>query len=322
MGAADVVPGVSGGTIAFIAGIYDRLIESISALKPNLIRELLKGNFKKVWTTVNGSFLVTLLAGIGSSIFSLARLITYLMQYYPIHLWAFFFGLILASILYVGKQIKHWNMGSIMGLILGTLSIIYISIAPPLSPQISYIYLFFSGALAACAMILPGISGSFILLLLGAYTTIMSAIGHHDFLTVGIVAMGAAVGLVSFSKLLNYLLKNFHNTLLGILTGFLVGSLWKIWPWKIDESVYLKGQGVVKMAQLTTEYQSLSAYLRVAEPNDFKNITAYVEHNISPFAYTLVNHGVSHHLFSAGGFCIIGFSLIFTIEYIAKIKNV
>ena len=322
MGSADVVPGVSGGTIAFISGIYDKLIESISAVKPQLIKDLFKGNFKLVWQKINGSFLFTLLAGIATSIFSLAKLLTFLMQYYPIQLWSFFFGLILASIIYVGKQIKHWNIGSILGIILGTIFIYYISSVPPLSPENSYLYLFFAGSLAACAMILPGISGSFILLLLGAYTSVISAIGNHDFVTVGVVGLGAVTGLVLFSKLLNYLLKNYHNTLVGVLTGFLIGSLWKIWPWKINETVYVKEQGIRTFTDFSNGYQSLSAYMQGQGNEQFKNISSYIEKNISPFAYELANNGMAHNLMYSVIFCIFGFSLIFIIEYIAKTKNV
>ena len=322
MGSADVVPGVSGGTIAFITGIYDKLIESISAVKPQLIKDLFKGNFKLVWEKINGSFLFTLLAGIATSIFSLAKILTFLMQYYPIQLWSFFFGLILASIIYVGKQVKHWSIGSILGVILGTIFIYYISSIPPLSPENSYLYLFFAGSLAACAMILPGISGSFILLLLGAYTSVIAAIGNHDFVTIAIIGIGAATGLILFSKLLNYLLNNYHNTLIGVLTGFLIGSLWKIWPWKIDETVYVKEQGIQTFTDLSNGYQSLSAYMQGQNREQFQHISSYVERNISPFTYELSNNGMPNNIIYSIIFCIFGFSLIFIIEYIAKTKNV
>ncbi|MRJ07829.1 DUF368 domain-containing protein [Ornithobacterium rhinotracheale] len=322
MGSADVVPGVSGGTIAFISGIYDELIQSISNIKPALFKDILKGNFKEVWQKVNGNFLVVLLAGIATSILSLAKLITFLLQYYPIQLWSFFFGLIVASIFYVGKQVKKWNLGSILGIILGTIAIFYVSTTPPLAAQSGYLYLFLSGALAACAMILPGISGSFILLLLGAYTTIISAIGNHEIGTILVVVLGAGVGLLSFSKLLNYLLENHHNTLVGVLTGFLIGSLWKIWPWKINDTVYTKEHGEKLMSELSPNYKSLSVYLQNQPSESFSKINSLIESNVSPNIYSLANSGAENHLISAILFGVVGFLIIFIIEYIAKSKNV
>ena len=219
MGAADVVPGVSGGTIAFIAGIYEELVDSIAAIQPSLITDLRNDGFAGVWKKVNGNFLVALVSGIAVSILSLAKLLTFAMQFYPIQLWSFFFGLIIASIWYVGKQIKKWDILAIAGLIIGALAVFWLSITPPLGANSSYVFLFFAGSIAACAMILPGISGSFILLLLGAYATVISAVGNHDFVTVGIVGLGAVTGLIAFSKLLKFLLEKYHTTLIAALSA-------------------------------------------------------------------------------------------------------
>lgn len=321
MGAADVVPGVSGGTIAFIAGIYEELLDSISAIKPSLITDFKKNGIKEVWKKVNGNFLVALLSGIAISILSLAKLLTYAMHYYPIQLWCFFFGLIIASIWYVGKQIKVWNIASFIGLILGTAFVFWISITPPFATNTSYIFLFFAGSIATCAMILPGISGSFILLLLGAYSTIISAIGNRDLGIVAVVGLGAVTGLLSFSKLLKYLLKHYPNTLIATLTGFLVGSLWKIWPWKIDESVYIKNEGVQTGESVLNGYKSISAFMKNASTETFESIKPYVEKNIFPQTYEVINNTDSNLLYGIL-FGFIGFSLIFIIEFIAQKKNV
>ena len=321
MGAADVVPGVSGGTIAFIAGIYDELVDSIAAIKPSLISDFKNKGFASVWQKVNGNFLVALLAGIAVSILSLAKVLTHAMQFYPIQLWSFFFGLIIASIWYIGKQIKNWNFAAILGLILGTVLVYWISVTPPMGANSSYIFLFFAGAIAACAMILPGISGSFILLLLGAYATVIGAVGNQDFLTVGVVGLGAVVGLLTFSKILKYLLDHYENTLIAVLTGFLIGSLWKIWPWKRDEFIYVKEVGEKNAHEILGEYSSLSAYLKDKSTEEFHKYKAFVEHNILPTNYESLNN-VSAELTSGIIFAALGFSVIFIIEFLAKRKNV
>lgn len=322
MGAADVVPGVSGGTIAFIAGIYEELLDSIASIKPSLISDFKTQGFQEVWRKINGNFLVVLLAGIATSILSLAKLLTYAMHYYPIQLWCFFFGLILASIWYVGKQIKVWNIGSFIGLILGAAFVFWLSVTPPLGANTSYIFLFFAGSVAACAMILPGISGSFILLLLGAYSTIITAIGNRELGIIAVVALGALVGLLSFSKFLKYLLHHYPNTLIATLTGFLIGSLWKIWPWKTDEYVYIKEQGVKSAQESLEGYQSISAYVKNVSTETFESIKPYIEHNILPQTYELLNHNAASNVGYGIIFGILGFILIFIIEFVAKSKNV
>ena len=233
MGAADVVPGVSGGTIAFISGIYEELIETINKISLNTIKVLRKEGFKSAWQSINGNFLLSLFVGMLISILSLARVVKWLLENKPILLWAFFFGLVLASVIFIAKQIKKWSPVTIIMLILGSALGYYITILPPMSATASSSwFLFFAGSLAICAMILPGISGGFILLLLGAYKPALDALHDRDFKTIFLLIAGAIVGLLTFSRLLKWMFDRFKNATLAILTGFVIGSLNKVWPWK------------------------------------------------------------------------------------------
>ncbi len=233
MGAADVVPGVSGGTIAFISGIYEELLGSISNINLGLFITLKNEGFKVAWNQLNGSFLLSLFVGIFISILSLAKAIKYLLENEPILLWSFFFGLVLASIIYIAKQITKWNLIVAIMLICGAFLAYYITTLNPLvSENSSSLYILFAGAIAICAMILPGISGAFILVLLGAYKPVLDALNSRDFKTIIIFILGAVIGLLSFSKILKWLFENYKNYTLAVLTGFIIGSLNKIWPWK------------------------------------------------------------------------------------------
>ncbi|NVJ88100.1 MAG: DUF368 domain-containing protein [Flavobacteriaceae bacterium] len=233
MGAADVVPGVSGGTIAFISGIYEELLGSISNINLKLFKELKTNGLAKAWQQINGNFLASLFLGIVISFVSLAKVIKYLLEHQPILLWSFFFGLVLASVIYVGKQIKNWNILIIFMLIIAAFLAYYITTLNPLvNENSSSLFLFIAGAIAICAMILPGISGAFILVLLGAYKPILTAVNDRDFKTIAIVGLGAIIGLLSFSKVLKWLFAHYKNFTLAALTGFIIGSLNKIWPWK------------------------------------------------------------------------------------------
>jgi putative membrane protein len=233
MGAADVVPGVSGGTIAFISGIYEELLTSISAVNFKTFKLLKSEGVKSFWKAINGNFLISLLLGIGISIVSLAKLISWLLEHHPILLWSFFFGLVLASILYLGKQITEWKIATVVILVLGAALAYWITTLDPLiSEDTSPLFLFFAGAIAICAMILPGISGAFILVLLGAYKPVLEALDNRDFKIIGIVAAGSVVGLLLFSRILKWLFSHHKNLTLAVLTGFVLGSLNKIWPWK------------------------------------------------------------------------------------------
>ena len=243
MGAADVVPGVSGGTIAFISGIYEELISSINNVNLNTLKILRKEGFAAMWQSVNGNFLISLLIGIAVSVISLAKLIRHLLETQPVLIWAFFFGLVLASIIHVAKQITKWNPGTYILLILGAVTAYYITTLVPHTADISSLYIFFSGALAICAMILPGISGSYILLLLGMYKPVLDAIHDKDFKIIGLLGLGAIVGLLSFSRLLKWLFDHYENLTLATLTGFIIGSLNKIWPWKkVIDSEMINGK--------------------------------------------------------------------------------
>ena len=232
MGAADVVPGVSGGTIAFISGIYEELIDSISKVSLATLKLWKKEGFSAMWQELNGNFLISLAIGIGLSIITLAKLIRHLLETQPILIWSFFFGLVLASIIYVARQITRWNLGAIILLIGGALTAYFITTLTPQTSNVSYPYVFFSGALAICAMILPGISGSFILLLLGMYRPVLDAINDKNIGLLATLMLGAVVGLLSFSRLLKWLFDHYANLTLAVLTGFIIGSLNKIWPWK------------------------------------------------------------------------------------------
>lgn len=240
MGAADVVPGVSGGTIAFISGIYDPLLKSINAINLSLFKTLKAEGIKGAWKSINGPFLLLLFTGIATSVVSLAKLLSTLLETQPIMLWSFFFGLILASIVLVWKPIVHsnkWSTALLSGV--GFVSALSISLLNPLAETSSLIYLFFSGALAICAMILPGISGSFILVLLGSYPTVLNAVHERNFSVLLVVGAGAVFGLLSFSKLLKWLFEHFKNATLTVLVGFITGSLPKIWPWKVETELGL-----------------------------------------------------------------------------------
>lgn len=246
MGAADVVPGVSGGTIAFISGIYNELIDSINNIDMSLLKTLKKEGIKAAWKQANASFLLSLLTGIGISILTFSKIITHLLETQPILVWSFFFGLIIASILLIWKQITKWEIISIVALIIGIILTYYITIARPVSSPDSYPYLFLSGFIAIIAMILPGISGAFILLLMGSYEIVIGTINqfregltqmNSEMLTgallkLGTFAIGAIIGLKAFSKILHWMFEYHKNTTLALLIGFMIGSLNKVWPWK------------------------------------------------------------------------------------------
>lgn len=246
MGAADVVPGVSGGTIAFISGIYQELIDSINGINFSLIKTIKNEGILAAWKQANGSFLLSLLLGIGISILTFSKIIVKLLDTQPILLWSFFFGLIIASIVLIYKEITHWKTVSFLALIFGIVVSYYITIARPSLATDSYFYLFLSGFIAIIAMILPGISGSFILLLMGSYETVLGTINKvregivtlnlqlfwEAFSKLLVFIIGAVLGIKAFSKILNWMFSNHKNTTLALLVGFMMGSLNKVWPWK------------------------------------------------------------------------------------------
>ncbi|MEE4144321.1 MAG: DUF368 domain-containing protein [Halieaceae bacterium] len=232
MGAADIVPGVSGGTIAFITGIYDTLLGSIRAFDLQFLARLVRLDISGAWRHVNGTFLLALVLGIGTSIFSLARLISWVLDNHPVPLWAFFFGLILASAMVLLRQVEGWTPARIFCLLVGAGGAGWIAFAPVVNLDAGLVGVFLSGFLAICAMILPGISGSFILVLLGMYGTVLAAVKSLDLLFLLVFILGACSGLLCFSRLLHWLLHRFHQATMAMLTGFLFGSLVIVWPWK------------------------------------------------------------------------------------------
>jgi putative membrane protein len=232
MGAADIVPGVSGGTIAFITGIYGTLLASIRAFDLAFLALLLRLDIKGAWQHVNGGFLSALLLGIATSILSLARLISWVLENHPVPLWAFFFGLIFASAVVLLRQVETWTAPRFASLLIGALAAGLIAFSPVANLDIGLVGVFLSGFLAICAMILPGISGSFILVLLGMYGTVLAAVKSLDLVFLLVFAVGCGAGLLCFSRLLHWLLHRFHNATMALLTGFLFGSLAIVWPWK------------------------------------------------------------------------------------------
>lgn len=233
MGAADIVPGVSGGTIAFITGIYEELITSLNNINFRAIMILRKEGLKSFWNHINGNFFIFLLAGIAISLVSLVRIVTYLLENEPVLIWSFFFGLIIASIVLIGKRVNYWRLTTIVAILVGTVFALWISSIQTIANVDANWYIFLSGAIAICAMILPGISGSFILLLMGSYHMILNGLKNLDLLVIGLFGSGCVVGLISFSRLLKYLFNKFHDQTVALLTGFMIGSLYKVWPWKI-----------------------------------------------------------------------------------------
>lgn len=286
MGAADVVPGVSGGTIAFISGIYEELITSINNIDLSLFKTWKQEGLTSAWRKLNGNFLVALFLGIFISLLSLATLVSWLLENEPILLWSFFFGLVAASVFFVGKEIQNWNFAAVLFLACGAAVAYYVTILPPSGSSDSLPFLFLSGALAVCAMILPGISGAFILVLLGSYKTILDAVHERDITLIAIVGAGAIFGLLSFARLLKWMFNNYKNITLAILTGFIVGSLNKIWPWK-----------------------------RVLETREIGEKIIVIDENVSPF-----NFEGDNQLIYAMIAAIVGFSLIFILERIASKK--
>ena len=232
MGAADVVPGVSGGTVAFITGIYDELLHSINSVNLEALRLLTKLEFAEFWKKINGNFLATLFAGIATSLLSLAKVMTYLLEHRPIQIWSFFFGLILISAPLVLREIKKWNIAIVVTFFVGAgIAYAVTVISPTQSPEAIW-FVFFAGSLAICAMILPGISGAFILLLIGKYQYMVNALLSFNIPVILIFMAGCVLGLASFAKFLSWVLDKYHSATVALLAGFMLGSLNKVWPWR------------------------------------------------------------------------------------------
>ncbi|MBI1184254.1 DUF368 domain-containing protein [bacterium] len=248
MGAANVIPGVSGGTIAFISGIYDTLIQSLKRMDLHALKLLFSFKIKELANYINLSFLVFLFSGVGLSIVTLGKLLKWLFEMYPIPVWAFFFGLIVASVYSVGKTIKKWNMSAIGGILVGTAVAVSLSFLKPASENANAVYLVICGVVAICSMLLPGLSGSFVLILMGNYELIMlTAIPEGNLQVIAPVGLGAIIGFIALSHFISFMLKKYELSTIGTLTGFILGSLLIIWPWK--NAIYLtddSGQFLLK----------------------------------------------------------------------------
>ncbi len=237
MGAADVVPGVSGGTMAFILGIYDELLDAIHSVDMNFIRRILTFRWKEAFAGFPWKFLLALALGIGTAILTLANALHWALENKPVFIWAFFFGLIVASIITVRTRVGTWSAVNLLAAFVAAAgAYVLVGLTPSETPH-TPILLFLSGAVAICAMILPGISGAFILVLLGKYNYVLSAVKNFDFLTIALVAAGAVAGLLVFVRFLRWMLNKNHDLVVSILLGFMLGSLRKVWPWKEFEPV-------------------------------------------------------------------------------------
>ncbi len=246
MGASDVVPGVSGGTMAFILGIYEELIDAIKSFDLKSFQFFVTLKFRPLLDRISWQFLLAVGIGIFTAIFTLSGLLSWLLQNRPVFIWSFFLGLILASVVSVSRRVEAWRILTWLCLVGGTLGSYFLVGLVPVSTPNDYWFLFLCGAVAICAMILPGISGSYILVLLGKYQYVLDAVNHRDFLVLGLVAAGACVGIIAFARILGWLLKNYHDLMVATLTGLMIGSLRKIWPWKeaLESVVDAHGQMV------------------------------------------------------------------------------
>lgn len=235
MGASDIVPGVSGGTMAFIMGIYQELIDSIRTVgQPEFLQAVFKFRIKEIFEIVNWKFLLALMIGIFTAVLTLSSGLEWLLENQPVYLWSFFFGLVLASVYTVSKRIKEWQPPLIGILAVAAIAAFFLVGAVPLETPNAWWFLFLSGALAICAMILPGISGAFILVLLGKYQFVLNAVNERDIVSIAIIGIGAVIGLVSFAQIIGYFFKRYHDYTIAALTGLMIGSLRKIWPWRVD----------------------------------------------------------------------------------------
>ncbi|MFO7986591.1 MAG: DUF368 domain-containing protein [Desulfatiglandaceae bacterium] len=265
MGASDVVPGVSGGTMAFILGIFEELIQAIRSFDLKSLRLLFALKFGRFLNAVSWEFLLSVGVGILLAIFTLARGLAWLLENKPVFIWSFFLGLILASVLTVSRRVTHWRPGTWLSFFLGLAGIYFlVGLVPGSTPNDSW-FLFLSGATAVCAMILPGISGSFILVLMGKYQYILEAVNQRDFEVLLIVAAGAVIGIMAFSRLLGWILKRYHDLMVALLIGLMLGSLRKIWPWKetLETAVGTHGN-MVPLVQVNTLPPCLNHEVAVA----------------------------------------------------------
>ncbi len=290
MGAADIIPGVSGGTVAFITGIYERLLAALAAIVSTSTMYLFKGQVSIFWKAIDGTFLVALFSGILLAIFSLSSVITFLLQSWPHLVWALFFGLILASIWHIGRQVRQWKLGTVVGFVLGCLAAYLITMSQLTQLAPTAVNFFWGGFVAISAMILPGVSGSFILLLLGLYEPALQAIKSFDLSVMSVFALGCFAGLLVMSKVLHWAFKRYHDVTLAVLTGFMLGAMNKLWPWKETVSWRTNSHG---------------------------EQVAFEQVSVSPDRFELVT-GQSSDLILAITMAVLGASVVLVIDYLGS----
>ena len=314
MGAADVIPGVSGGTIAFITGIYDEFVGSIARIDAEAVKMLFKGKIRDFWNHINGWFILSIVLGIGTSVVALAGLMQMLLSDHPIQTWAFFFGLIVASSIFILRGISGWKALDLGLLALGVvLGVTVCTLSPTETPEALW-FIFLSGAIAICAMILPGISGSFILLILGKYQYIMGVITNlvsgvdmgKNLLIMGVFMTGAVVGILGFSKFLNWLLARWNKETLIVLAGFIIGSLVKVWPWSNTSAI------------VCSQFPAVAKLEELAEAAAESGIGAEAAQKVYDAAVASHASMIEPQIFSAIVFALIGFCLVTGIEIAGK----
>ncbi len=292
MGVADLIPGVSGGTIALITGIYKKFVDSIKSINRHFFRLIFRKQFVSAWKHINGNFLLAVFSGILVSVFFLARLLSWLLDNSRMFVWAFFFGLIIASAIYIGRKIEKWDFSTLLFFFFGILGSFYITLATPATAPETLWYVFFSGCIAICAMVLPGISGSFILILIGNYAFILQAVTDLNVKILAVFAAGCIVGIILFSNIISWLFKRYAYNTMAVLTGLMVGSLNKLWPWKkVLKARHIGGEEV-----------------------------PVVERSITPAQFQQIE-GTDPMIFQILALMFTGFILIFLINYLANIKR-
>lgn len=315
MGIADAVPGVSGGTIALVTGIYEELIESISNINLQFFRSLKTDSLRVFWKKFNGSFLLSVLTGISIGFLTSMNIVHYLLGDYPIQSWSFFGGLVGASGFIVLKRVSNWNLLNLLMLLFGFFIVFKLTSLQTSYTNNSLLYLFFVGAIGICAMLLPGISGALILLLLGAYKTLKDSITHFDFLNLSLFISGALFGLLSFSKIIKWSLKRHPNITYALLSGLIFGSFNKLWPWKSTTKVLNNKTFEVIDFSTISNFGSLSIFQK--KTRDFDTYKSILEENISPMNFSFINNNEPSYLLNSIVFMSIGFLFVFLLDRVS-----
>jgi putative membrane protein len=315
MGMAEVVPGVSGGTIAFITGIYEELLNTIKGFTPDKLSLLKNEGFSSFWKAINGHFVLYLFGGMAAGLVLGVFTIAKLLESFPILVWAFFFGLIIASVWHVGKKIKKWRALEVILLIISAALSYYITIAAPSEGPQELWFVFIAGFIAICALMLPGVSGSFLLLLMGMYQYIvtdnvkelLSNFNTDSLLVVAVFGLGCLTGMLTFSRVLSWTFKNYEAPTLAVLTGFLLGSLNKVWPWKHVESIFVKHLGEADESVVVITEKSVF-------PN---NYDIYIREGANIVSYEVADN----YMVGALVMILVGFGLLLAMDKLSNIKN-